>query len=507
MHDDVRRHPQLYEINVWPWLDAVSRREGRALTLGAVPEREWDRLAERGIDLVYLMGLWRRSAIGRQIARSEPQLFAAYDEAVPGWRARDVVGSAYSISGHQPDPRIGTWNDLAAVREKLRARGMRLIVDFIPNHTGFDHPWVGEFSGRYVQGDDAAFRRHPLAFRAIERSTGEVVLIACGRDPFFPPWTDVAQLDYFNDETRAAMIDELKMLATHADGARCDMAMLALTEVFGSTWERFVSGPAPATEFWADARAAVPGFVLIAEVYWDLEWRLQRLGFDFTYDKRLYDRMLHGPAGDVRDHLRADADFQRHSARFIENHDEMRSATAFGERLRAAAVVMGTLPGLRFFHDGQFDGCRARVPVQLGVLPNEPVDADLREFYQRLLSIADEPVFHDGEWRLSEISACDHTSSSLVAWHWSLGDEERIVVVNLGHGVAHGHVRVAGGGSPTDTIVFEDLLDGRLYPWPRAEVHSRGLYVRLDTGGAHVFRVADDRSALRKAGGRANSVP
>jgi len=128
-----------------------------------------------------------------------------------------------------------------------------------------------------------------------------------------------------------------------------------------------VSGPAPATEFWADARAAVPGFVLIAEVYWDLEWRLQRLGFDFTYDKRLYDRMLHGPAGDVRDHLRADADFQRHSARFIENHDEMRSATAFGERLRAAAVVMSTLPGLRFFQDGQFGGCRARVPVQLGV--------------------------------------------------------------------------------------------------------------------------------------------
>jgi hypothetical protein len=242
MTDDVRRHPQLYEINAWPWLDTLSRREGRALTLGTIPEREWDRLAERGIDLVYLMGLWRRSPLGRQIARSEPQLFDSYDEALPGWRARDVVGSAYCIGGHEPDPRIGTWNDLAAVREKLSARGMRLIVDFIPNHTGFDHPWVDEFPDRYVQGDDAAFRRHPSAFRAIERSTGEVRFLACGRDPFFPPWTDVAQLDYFNDETRAAMIDLLKMLATHADGARCDMAMLALTEVFGSTWAPLVSG-------------------------------------------------------------------------------------------------------------------------------------------------------------------------------------------------------------------------------------------------------------------------
>jgi hypothetical protein len=267
--------------------------------------------------------------------------------------------------------------------------------------------------------------------------------------------------------------------------------MLALTEVFGSTWAPLVSGTAPAAEFWADARAAVPDFVMIAEVYWDLEWRLQRLGFDFTYDKRLYDRLLHARPGDVRDHLRADAGYQRHSARFIENHDERRSATAFGGRLRAAAVVMSTLPGLRFFHDGQFEGRRARVPVQLGVLPDEPVDSDLLEFYQRLLSIVDAPVFHDGEWRLCEIGACDDTSPALVAWHWRLAGEERIVAVNLGDGVAHGHVRLPAGTWPTDTITFEDLLDGHHYPWPRAEIDARGLYVRLDTGGAHIFRVVD----------------
>jgi hypothetical protein len=491
MADDLRRHPHLYEINAWPWLDAVSRREGRALTLGAVPDREWDELAERGIDLVYLMGLWRRSALGRQIARSDPQLFGAYDEAVPGWRARDVVGSAYCISGHEPDPRIGTWNDLATVRGKLSARGMRLIVDFISNHTAFDHPWVGQFPDRYVQGDDAAFRRQPSAFRAIERSTGEVQFLACGRDPFFPPWTDVAQLDYFNDETRAAMIDVWKMLASHADGARCDMAMLTLTDVFRSTWSPLVSGPAPAHEFWADARAAAPDFVMIAEVYWDLEWRLQQLGFDFTYDKRLYDRLLHARPADVRDHLRADAGYQCHSVRFIENHDEPRSATAFGDRLRAAAVVMSTLPGLRFFHGGQFEGRRARVPVQLGILPHEVVDSGLVEFYRRLLSIVDAPVFHDGEWQLCEIGACDDTSPALVAWQWRLGDDERIVVVNLGSGVAHGHVRLAAVASSTDTITFEDLLDGHRYPWPRTEIQARGLYVRLDTGGAHVFRVVD----------------
>jgi hypothetical protein len=235
---------------------------------------------------------------------------------------------------------------------------------------------------------------------------------------------------------------------------------------------------------------------MIAEVYWDLEWRLQRLGFDFTYDKRLYDRLLHARPAEVRDHLRADAGYQCHSARFIENHDEPRSATAFGGRLRAAAVVMSTLPGLRFFHDGQFEGRRARAGSS-AVLPDEPVDSNLVGFYQRLLSIVDAPVFHDGEWRLCEIGACDDTSPALVAWRWSLGDDERIVVVNLGSGAAQGHVRVASGASPTDTITFEDLLDGHRYPWPRTEIQARGFTCgSSDTGLPISFGLSIDPGNL-----------
>src|SRR5207302_3088107 len=121
-------------------------------------------------------------------------------------------------------------------------------------------------------------------------------------------------------------------------------------------------------EFWTDARAAVPDLLLIAEVYWDLEWRLQQLGFDFTYDKRLYDRLLHSPARDVAAHLTADDDYQRRSVRFIENHDEPRSASVFEDRVTAAAVVMSTVQGMRFYYDGQFEGRRVHVPVQLGAM-------------------------------------------------------------------------------------------------------------------------------------------
>jgi glycosidase len=488
----MRSHPHLYEINTWPWLDALSRRYGRELTLGAVPDETWDALADLGIDLVYLMGVWRRSAIGRQLARSDPRMFPAYDLALPGWRARDVVGSAYSIAAHALDPRLGTWDDVDKAREKLHARGMRLVVDFIPNHTGFDHPWVVDHPNRYITLSEEQFRRDPSAARPIETASGDVRFVVCGRDPYFPPWDDVAQLNYFDADLRAAMIGELASIAQHADGARCDMAMLVLSDVFAGTWGATVGAQPPRTEFWRDARAAVPGFVLLAEVYWDREWQLQQLGFDYTYDKALYDRLLTGSAADVRGHLGASEDYQRRSARFIENHDESRSVVAFGDRVRAAAVVTTTIQGLRFFHDGQFEGRRARLPVQLGVAPDEPIDDRLLAFYRRLLAITGADIFHDAQWRLIEIfSAGDETDVNLVAWRWRSSGDLRIVAVNLGEGLAEGHLRVNADLPDGAALVFQDLLTGIGYRWDRSALYSNGgLYVRLEGGQAQIFSVA-----------------
>lgn len=480
----MRTHPHLYEINTWPWLEALSRRGGARLTLADVPDEEWSRLRDRGIDVVYLMGIWRRSALGRQLARVEPSLFAGYDEAMPGWRALDVAGSAFCTAGYEPDERVGGWRGMDAARDALRARGMQLIVDFIPNHTGFDHPWVARHPDWFVNGSEAAFRQSPSAFRAIELRNGDVRFIACGRDPFFPPWTDVAQLNHCNPEMRAALIAALQQVAQHADGARCDMAMLALSDVFARTWHELEAGAPPATEFWTEAIAAVPGFLFLAEVYWDLEWRMQQLGFQFTYDKRLYDRLLRGSADDVRGHLRAEPGYQRKSARFIENHDEPRSAVAFGARADAAAVVMSTLPGMRFYHDGQFEGRRVHVPVQLGVVGDEPIDARVSERYRRLLAIVDAPVFHGGVWRLCDIAGA--TAADLVAWCWRDDGAWRLIVVNLGERIAEGHVDVSGDLPAGDRVGFDDLLNGARYDWSRADL-SGGLYVRLDPGAAHIF--------------------
>ena len=146
------------------------------------------------------------------------------------------------------------------------------------------------------------------------------------------------------------------------------MAMLVLPDVFQRTW-------GISTEpFWARAtsavRAQVPDFVFMAEVYWDLEWALQHAGFDFTYDKRLYDRLEHGPARAVREHLYAGLDFQDHLARFLENHDEPRAAATFPPgKHQAAAVITFLAPGLRFFHQGQREGKRDTHPDAPGTWP------------------------------------------------------------------------------------------------------------------------------------------
>ena len=139
-------------------------------------------------------------------------------------------------------------------------------------------------------------------------------------------------------------------------------------------------GGSPPPPFWpratAAVRAKVPGFLFLAEVYWDLEWTLQQQGFDYTYDKRLYDRLVEGHARPVREHLFAGLDFQDHLARFLENHDEPRAAATFAPEVhRAAAILTFLTPGLRFFHQGQREGKRVRIPVHLGRGPVEAADA------------------------------------------------------------------------------------------------------------------------------------
>lgn len=484
----MRTHPHLYEISAWPWLERLSRDAKRSITLADVPAAAWDGLAQQGIDAVYLMGVWKRSAIGRLVARTDVALLRDYDRALPGWQMSDVPGSPYCIQSYEPDERMGGWRGLDAARRALSARGLRLILDFVPNHTAFDHAWIRTDPDLFVQGTLDDYREAPDLYRPIEDTDGSIVrFVACGRDPFFPPWRDVAQLNYYNPATREAMIGVLGAIAQHCDGVRCDMAMLILNDVFRQTWADRVEllWGRPDSEFWPSATARVP-MTYLAEVYWDREYQLQRQGFDYTYDKRLLDRLQHDAPAQVRAHLQADAGYSARLARFLENHDEGRSAAAFAHRTRAAAALAFTLPGMRFFFDGQFDGVAVRAPVQLGRWPAEPVRSDIRDLYARLLRTIDMPLFHDGQWSLLEVRAAgDATHDALVASSWQRGADLAVIVSNLSNHAAKGFVQV-GALAARGTCEFVDRLTDARYHWSRAD-REHGLYVALNPGDAHLL--------------------
>jgi glycosidase len=220
----------------------------------------------------------------------------------------------------------------------------------------------------------------------------------------------------------------------------------------------------------------------LAEVYWDREYQLQQQGFDFTYDKRLLDRLHYGNAEETRGHLRADPAYGAKLARFLENHDEARSLAQFGPRIRAAAALTFTLPGLRFFFDGQFEGADRRAPVQLGRWPEHPDRPEIRDLYARLLQTIDTPLFHDGEWRL-----LDCTSNDLIACSWRKGNDLAIVAANITDHDSDGHVHV-GDLPKGDSFQLIDQLADRSFTWKRDDL-AKGLYVKLASGDAHLFAV------------------
>jgi glycosidase len=487
-----RSHPHLYEINACAWLEELSAKYGRRITLRDVPSSEWDEIARLGFDFVWLMGVWERSPIGRLFFQTDAPSFPGFDEALPGWKLSQIVGSPYSVHRYQPDPRLGSWADLDHVREQLRARRIGLILDFVANHTAPDHPWASAHPEYYIRGTQDAFRRDLSAF-FLQETSGEPALLAHGRDPYFAPWRDTLQLNYFEPAARAALVAELREISKHCDGVRCDMAMLVLNGIFVRTWSSLLAGSkTPSHEFWTEAIAALPPqFVWLAEVYWNCEAPIQSLGFQFTYDKGLYDALRDGQIGEIHTRLAASVVNQSRSTRFLENHDEARAAATFGpEKLEAFATLIATLPGMRFYHHGQLDGRKIHLPIPLAVAAPEKPDAATRAFYERILQLSNEPVFHSGQWKLLEISSAgDATFQNLVAYQWLSNNARKIVIVNLAGVASQGRVRIADGISGALQYNFLDQLHDVPYPRSGAELAASGLYVRLDPFRAHLFDV------------------
>jgi hypothetical protein len=487
-------HPLLLEINTRSWLRALAGTAVASATLADVPEAVFQDWQRSGFTHIWLMGVWSSGPRARAAALADAHQRAAFSQALPGWREEDVAGSPYAIADYRVPEALGGESGLNGFRRRLQARGMKLVLDFVPNHLGLDHPWLSEQPDWFVQSPKKRPGTFPQATRAGTR------WLAHGRDPFFPPWSDTVQVEYRSSAACAAMIGLLRSVAGRCDGVRCDMAMLLLSDIFARTWGQFPGPALPSTltdEFWASAIPAIKGdrpeFLFLAEVYWGLEPRLQELGFDYTYDKALYDFLVARDATGVQGHLLGLTPRSLAAgAHFLENHDEPPIASLLSpEEHRAAALVILGLPGMRFLHEGQLRGARARVPVHLVRRPAELESAEVREIYSALLAALPRTAVGRGKAELLAPGAAwpdNPTAGNFVIVQWqSEGMEFDLVVANLASNRSQCYVPLRVPALESRQWTLQDLLGQETYLRSGDELQSRGLYLDLPAHGAQLF--------------------
>jgi hypothetical protein len=485
------RNPKIYELNTRVWIKQFKA----GTTLSNLPDDFFETLIETGMDYLWPLGVWETcpNTINRYCFAQD--LISAYGKSLKDWKREDIIGSPFAINDYNLNPLMGNTNDLKTLHDTLNKKNLKLVLDFIPNHFSAGSELLKTNPGVFLTADEELYSKDPYTFFKVDGCGDKI--FCHGRDPLFPAWTDTVQVNYFSPEAREFMINRLLRLTELCDGVRCDMAMLQLNNVFQNTWIGVLNKTnisKPADEFWKTAIEKVkdkrPDFIFVAEAYWNLEWDLQQLGFDFTYDKKLTDRLSSGKIQPVKEHLSAENEYQNKSVRFLENHDETRAIIKFGRKQSlAAAVLISTIQGMKLYYDGQFEGKKVKLPVQLGREPEEKISEPIREFYLRLLGITKTNIFRNGEWKMIDpySTAPDNDSyENMLAWQWKLGKESRLVIINYSEVISQCRL-LFELPKHRGEIILTDLLNDIDYSRSVDELSTIGLFVELDSYHCHIF--------------------
>ena len=484
---NLMKFPMLYQARPRRMMQDLRAAGVTAPTLADVPDQWFAKLASLGFDWIYLLGIWQTGSRSRDVSIRHPAIAAHHESHLPGCREEDVCGSPFAISAYVLHDDFGPADALMVFRSKANHHGLRLMLDFVPNHVGLDHPWAINCPEMFIHSDPKT-----PAGQAIAAIPGGPELCH-GRDPFFPPWPDTYQLNLFHPKVRTEHCNLIASIATQCDGLRCDMAMLPLSDIFESTWNESAMQAdgyhRDKSDYWpkliSAARDINPEFVFLGECYWDREWDLMTQGFNYCYDKRLYDRLHHGLGEQVRWHLNAEPAFRDRCAHFLENHDEPRVAGLLNpQQHKAAAMISFFAPGLRFVHQGQELGYKVSDSVHLRRVVQESADPDIARFYEWMLPKA--ALAGNHSWKLATpepASAGNVAHLNIVAMMIDT-PHPMMVVVNCSSSKSECKIRLPISGSQ---IVFKDLVTEKSFEWSGEEVRQTGVFIDLPAWGYHLL--------------------
>lgn len=425
----------MYEIHTRAWLAELSEEAGKRITLGTIPEGVIEEWAGRGFTHIWLMGLWKSGPKAREIALEHWR--QEWSRTIPSV-AEDVTGSPYAIWDYDVGEALGGMEELAGLKARMEAKGLTLIADFVPNHFGIDTDALREEPNLFVQ----SARLRESTFQA--KSKFGKRFFAHGKDPYFPAWRDTVQVEYRVERNHELMAKVAEVIAKDVGGLRCDMAMLVLNEVFAETWRDYpvqVKDPLQG-EFWDYCIGLVkrgnPNCVMIAEAYWDKEEQLQGLGFDFTYNKRVYDYLVRDQRRELKGFLASkSSEWLRRGITFLENHDEPRIASLLSwPEHRVAMFLLMSLPGMVLLHEGQMEGRKVFAPIQMKLRVKEEKNDEIAGFYEALLLAMKGTAVRKGRCKLLPVRGGDGGASGMEECHATIWEKEGVgnvlAVVNTG---------------------------------------------------------------------------
>ena len=388
----------------------------------AAAEKKLQELKELGIEIVWVMPI---HPIGEKNRKGE-------------------LGSYYAIKDYKGvNPEFGDLEDFKSFVNRAHELEMKVIIDWVANHTAWDHPWTETNPEYYNRDEDGNFQ------------------------PPVEDWSDVIDLNYENPDVWAAMIDALEYWVREADidGYRCDVASMV------------------PTDFWNEARMRLdeikPVFML-AEAE---KPEHHNQAFDMSYAWSMH-HVMNKVASDEMEVYHIDSTLRANRARFPEhafrmqftsNHDENSwNGTVFerlGDGAKTFAVLSATMEGMPLIYNGQEVGMDKRLEF-FDKDPIEWKESDFRPFYTQLMHLKqDHPALRNGTRGepMERISTSDTTS----VYAFSRGEAGEKVVVFLNfsgeqvsfeaeHSTLSGtYERLFGG----EEVTLEDMESLTLEPW------------------------------------------